>query len=102
MRLENLYKNFGESSPEEQAEYIASYRLRRAEDLDKIPSSRKKSPTVKTSKIDISLSDEEKAIMKMLGLKQKDIIALRATVEDEVVEDAVGLLNDNTFEEEEY
>jgi len=102
MRLEDLYTNFGKSPPEEQLKYIAEYRLRRATDLAAIPST-KKSPA-KKSKIDLSgieLTQEEKAIMKMLGLKQKDIAALRASVQEEVsMSDDKDLFKDELFEEE--
>jgi len=98
MRLENLYLNFGKASAEGQAAYISAYRLRRAEDMAK-PSTRTKKGSVNTSKID--LSDAEKALMKMLGLKQKDMKALQALVEttEETTND-VDLFTDDTFEEE--
>jgi hypothetical protein len=105
MRLENLYKNFATSSIEEQMLFIRDYRLRRSIDLDK-PSTYK-SKSVKTSKIDVSgLTEEEKKIMKLLGLKQKDIVALRAAASKEVgVEDdddaQVELFSDSTFSEDE-
>ncbi len=99
MRLENLYLNFGTSSPEEQAAYISSYRLRRAEDMAK-PSSMKKKPG-KAVSTKVTLSDEEKAVMKLLGLKMKDVIALREAVIDtgEVEEETGNLFEDTTFEE---
>lgn len=83
MRLENLYPNFGRAATEAQVEYISAYRLRRAEDMSK-PSTyhiRKTTSTVKTSKID--LSDAEKALMKTLGLRQKDMILLKTIAEEE-------------------
>jgi len=106
MRLEQLYTNFGTSSPEEQACFIASYRAKRAEDMAK-PSTikkKKKSVSVNTSKID--LSDDEKMLMKLLGLSKKDIIALRDTVQveeedQESDEDAALLLTGSTFIDEE-
>jgi O-glycosyl hydrolase len=100
MRLENLYPNFGKSPPEEQQKFMVEYRLRRSTDLAAIPPTSKKS-TVKTSKIDISLTDEEKAIMKMLGLKAKDIAALKASVQEEIATDDKDLFKDELFEEEE-
>jgi hypothetical protein len=99
MRLENLYLNFGKSTSEQQAEYIAIYRLRRATDLEKTPTSSKKKSSVTRSKIDLSLTDEEKAVMKMLGLKQKDILALRDAVGESEVEESGDLFKDSTFEE---
>jgi len=99
MRLENLYPNFGTASLEDQAAYISAYRLRRAEDMAKPSTYPKKQSAGKGSKID--LSDEEKKLMKMLGLKQKDMLLLRASITTEVEEDDdTVLLKDNTFEEE--
>lgn len=102
MRLENLYLNFGTSSPEEQLAYVVAYRLKRAEDMAKpIPSRKKKSEKASAAKV--VLTEEEKVVMQLLGLKQKDIIALRGiTVAEEVEEEETGnLFEDSTFEEEE-
>ncbi len=96
MRLEELYPNFGESPPEEQAIYVAQYRLRRAKDLATIPSTKKQS--AKTSKID--LSEEEKAVMKSLGISMKDIVALRdASLEEESKESDKELFNEDLNDE---
>jgi len=102
MRLENLYINFGKSPPEEQAKYITEYRLRRAQDLAAVPPTSKKPSGIK-SKFDISeLTAEEKAIMKMLGLKSKDIAALRASVvEENSSKDDVELFKEDFDEESE-
>ncbi len=97
MRLEDLYENFVTASPEQQARIISAYRLRRAEELAKPTPTAKKQTTSSASRSKIDLSAEEKAVMKMLGLKQKDILALRATVEVEEDEDDASLLADNTF-----
>jgi hypothetical protein len=101
MRLENLYVNFGKSPPEEQARYIAEYRLRRSTDLAAAPPTSKKSTVIK-SKFDVSaLTAEEKAIMKMLGLKAKDIAALRASVvEEDSIKDDKDLFKESIDEEE--
>jgi len=55
------------------------------------------------SKPKIELSEEEKALMKMLGLKQKDLLALKESVEETEteVEETGDLFKDPTFEEEE-
>jgi hypothetical protein len=101
MRLENLYLNFGTGSSEEQAKYISEYRLRRAQDLERVPTSKKKSVSTKSK---LELTEEEKVIMKMLGLKQKDILALRSMTveaEEETVEETGELFKDETFDEEE-
>ena len=80
MRLENLYPNFGKACAEEQLAYIVAYRLRRAEDMAK-PNTyhSKKAASQKGQKVTICLTDEEKKLMKMLGLKQKDMMMLRAS-----------------------
>ena len=74
MRLENLYQNFGKSSPEAQALYVAEYRLKRAVDMEKTPTWPKPK---KVSLAKNPLTEEEKALMKLLGLKKKEVIALR-------------------------
>jgi hypothetical protein len=101
MQLSQLFKNFGTSTPEEQAEFIALYRLRRAEDMEKPSTYKKKlSASPKKTVEKLTLSDEEKALMKLLGLKQKDILAMRAVtteIEDEIQDDS-DLLKDTTFD----
>ena len=83
MRLENLYENFGRSSPELQAKYITSYRLRRAEDMAKPPTWPKaKKAATKSARAKIILTDEEQTLMKLLGIKKKDIVALRSLTEE--------------------
>lgn len=101
MQLSQLYKNFGTASPEEQAEFISAYRLRRASDLATTPSSKEKKLTAGTALKKLVLSEEEKLLMKLLGLKQKDVLAMRelkASIDEAEIND-VALLNDSTFEE---
>lgn len=106
MQLGQLYKNFGTSSPEEQAEFMSAYRLKRASDLDGSPGPQKKRATKGTTKgtnpaSKITLSEEEKLLVKMLGIKQKDILAMRQTsiAEIESLESEADLLKDSTFAE---
>ena len=101
MLLSQLYKNFGTSSPEEQAEYVAAYRLRRAADLATTPANKKRKLTAGTVLKKLVLSEEEKLLVKLLGLKQKDILAMRElkTSIDEADMNDATLLNDSTFEE---
>lgn len=99
MRLEGLYQDFSRMSPEEQASFISSYRLRRATELASTTPLKLPAAKIKTK---VELSDEEKAIMKLLGLKQKDVLALRNNNVTEPVEDdkeAANLFKDDTFEE---
>ena len=81
MRLENLYSNFGLATPEKQAEYVTNYRLRRAEDMAKPSTWPKKKAASKSRKAAIQLTEEEQTLMKLLGLKKKDVVALRALSE---------------------
>ncbi len=79
MRLENLYKNFGESSPEAQALYVTEYRLRRAEDMMKVPSWPKPSKKKGKKRVKAApLTPEEKAIQSLLGLTKKQVISMRS------------------------
>lgn len=98
MRLENLFQNFGRSSPEDQLKYIVEYRLRRATDLEVIP---KAKPITTTKKLTLDLTDEEKALMKLLGIKKKDIVDLRAANNGDAEESGSGeeLFKDDTYEE---
>lgn len=83
MRLENLYENFGSASPERQAQYMSEYRLRRSEDMSKTPTWPKPKKISKGKKPKVILTGEEKVLMKLLGLKQKDVVALRSLTEEE-------------------
>jgi hypothetical protein len=101
MLLSQLYKNFGKSSPEEQAEYVAAYRLRRAADLATTPANKERKLAAGTVLKKLILSEEEKLLMKLLGLKQKDVLAMRElkTSINEADLNDTALLNDSTFEE---
>ena len=101
MQLSQLYKNFGTASPEEQAEFISAYRLRRANDLATTPANKGRKLTTGMVLKKLVLSEEEKLLMKLLGLKQKDVLAMRelkASIDEAEINDAV-LLSDSTFEE---
>lgn len=98
MRLENLYPNFGLMPVEKQVEFVSAYRFKRQMELDSAKSVGKaKIQSVKRSKIE--LSDEEKALMKLLGIKAKDIETLRGAMKsEEVSSDDEKIFADNTFE----
>lgn len=81
MILEDLFQNFGRSSPEDQLKFVSEYRLKRATDLESIQSAAKTKTATSKSTNGLILTAEEKALMKMLGIKQKDIAALRALKE---------------------
>jgi hypothetical protein len=94
MQLQNLYQNFNTASDEEQLAMLIAYRTRRAVDLEtELP--KKKSSTASSK---IPLTEEEKAIMKVLGLKQKDIIALRELNVEESTNDTL-LFEDELYSE---
>jgi len=76
MRLENLYQNFANISSEAQSRYISEYRAKRAEDMAKTPTWPKPTKTKAKAKAS-QLTEEEKTIMNLLGLKKKEVIALR-------------------------
>jgi len=82
MRLENLYPNFGKASPAEQASYVATYRLRRAEDMGKTPTWPKPKKVSTAKARALPLTEAEKSIMQLMGLKKKDVIAMRQLVEN--------------------
>lgn len=97
MRLENLYSNFGLMSVDEQQKFISDYRFKRQMELDSTKQATKVKSSVKGSKIE--LSDEEKALMKLLGIKVKDIETLRGAMKsEEVSSDDEKIFADNTFE----
>ena len=77
MRLENLYENFGLASPERQAEYVVNYRLLRAQDMDKPSTWPKVKVSKRVAKVKVELTEEESNLAKLLGIKKKDILALR-------------------------
>ena len=94
MQLQNLYQNFNTASEEEQLAILIAYRTRRAIDLETELPEKKSS----TSSSKIPLTEEEKAIMKVLGLKQKDIIALRELNVEESTNDTL-LFEDELYNE---
>ena len=86
MKLENLYFDFMKLPESEQVMFIQDYRKKRLLDLSK-------SNEKDMSKNDTSLSEAEKIAMKLLGLKKKDILSLRAV---EPVEEGEADLFDET------
>lgn len=102
MKLEELYPNYNEMTQEERFAFVAGYRFKRASDL-----SRTEEPSAKKQGL-LVLTEEEKVLMKLLGIKQKDIKALRALQgeeppsEETPEDDAVLFDDDNlTLEAEE-
>jgi hypothetical protein len=78
MKLEELYENFIALSPPQQEQFLKEYFVRRSVDLTSpdrfIAQNKRKSATPAV------FTDDEKRLMKMLGLKQKDILQLRESI----------------------
>ncbi len=77
MKLYNLFPNFTKLSYSERVEFLRSYRTKRAKELEENIKNKKGSSRV-------SLSDEEKALIKALGITQKDLKALKGSIENEL------------------
>lgn len=78
--LEHLRENFNLLSPEDKVRFIRNYRTRRAADLAKPATYGRKNTKSKetvTKYQQLGLSPEEIEVCKALGLKPKDIIALK-------------------------
>lgn len=102
MLLEQLYTNFLSLSPEDQLAFVAGYRARRSIELE-IPSKKgKKKSSSKSETSKIVLSDEEKILCTVMGLKPKDILALRSlqSAPAESCDDE-DIFKDDTFDLEE-
>ena len=81
MQLKDLYQHFDKLPAEEQRTFVARYRARRdaeftADKIDFEEKQAKKGTRKRVPKIE--LSEEEKTLMKKLGLTQKQLRALRA------------------------
>lgn len=95
MRLEHLYEDFVLMDEAKQLQFIQDYRVRRQSDLSSV---------VKSSRVTskIGITEEERVIMKVLGLKMKDIVALRkANIVEEPEDNGGDLFNEAILEEEE-
>lgn len=76
MKLYFLFPNFIKLSFFERMEFIRSYRRKRALELEENIKNKRKSNK-------ISLSDEEKTLIKALGITQKDLRALKGSINNE-------------------
>jgi ornithine cyclodeaminase/alanine dehydrogenase-like protein (mu-crystallin family) len=83
-KLEQLYPDFMSMSEVEQTEFIRAYRNKRITDLQEVTNYTAKKNTAR-------LTDDEKALLKSLGISAKDLIALKSLTggdqEDEEEED---------------
>jgi hypothetical protein len=73
MKLYELFPNFIELSEIRRTEFIRSYRAKRALELEENVKSKK-------GKGRISLSEEEKQLIKALGITQRDLLALKRSI----------------------
>jgi uncharacterized protein YeeX (DUF496 family) len=76
MKLYQLFPDFTKLSYSERVEFIRSYRAKRALELEEHIQNKGK-------KGRILLSDEEKALIKALGITQRDLKALKESMNDE-------------------
>jgi len=70
MKFHQLYNNFLELSPLEREAFVRKYREERARDLERSSSKGRKTSSV-------SLTEEEKALLKTLGISKKDLLSLK-------------------------
>ena len=73
MKLYELFPDFIKLSEIERTKFIRSYRAKRALELEENIKNKK-------GKGRISLSEEEKQLIKTLGITQKDLLALRRSI----------------------
>ncbi|MBE9594000.1 MAG: hypothetical protein IMF19_11050 [Proteobacteria bacterium] len=76
MKLYELFPDFTRLSYSKRVEFLRSYRAKRALELEENIKNKKESSRV-------TLSDEEKALIKMLGITQKDLKALKGSIDNE-------------------
>lgn len=69
MKLYELFSNFIKLSSLERMKFLRSYRAKRALELENNIKNKRKSK--------LSLTQEEKDLMKSLGIKQKDLALLK-------------------------
>lgn len=87
MKLQNLYHDFSLMGELTQAQFISEYRERRFKDLNSAVS------TLSKKELAVQLTIEEKLAISLLGLKRKDILALRSLTPPEPEEG--DLFDDN-------
>lgn len=95
MRLEDLYKDYDSLSQDERLSFVANYRQQRSCDIQKTETKSK----VRTPAV--ILTEEEKVLMKLLGIKMKDIQALKAiqieqSTEESSEEDDAALFDEDS------
>lgn len=75
MKLYQLFPNFMTLSYPQRVEFIRSYRAKRARELEENIKRKGKSKVI--------LSDDEKALIKLLGITQKAFLVLKGSLEDD-------------------
>jgi hypothetical protein len=88
MKLSQMYLDFNQMDEPAQVFFIQEYRKKRQYDLSHVVTKTKTS-----SKLE--LTEDEKVMVKLLGLKPKDIMALRALGPLEEEEETGDLFDDN-------
>jgi hypothetical protein len=85
MQLKHLYKDFDEEDDVGQRTMVATYRTRRASEFegDRVAYERKQRKAATKRAPAIKLTDEEKVLMKKLGLTQAQVRALKAMQAEE-------------------
>ena len=76
MKLYELFLDFTKLSYSERVEFLRSYRAKRALELEENIKS-------KRGNTKVSLSEEEKVLIKALGITQKDLKALKRSIDSE-------------------
>lgn len=96
MKLEEMYPNYLFLPPEGQVAYISAYRHKRMQELANVvlDTARK---VKETSKNDV-LSEEEKKILKKLGISMKDYSALNAISDDVEDDNPEDFFKDDSFD----
>lgn len=96
MKLEEMYPNYLFLPPEGQIAFVASYRRRRMEDMANVPHKRTRK-VKETSKIDV-LTDDEKKVLKKMGISLKDYSGLRAVENGEEDDNPENYFRDDSFD----
>lgn len=90
--LQTLYSNFLEMSFEAQELFVRAYRERRTNETEAVK--RRREASYEGTSTRVALSDEEKALMKKLGLTLSAARDIRNDTEEVEEEDGVELFED--------
>ena len=96
MKLEEMYPNYLFLPPESQAAFIAAYRHKRMQELANVVQGSVRK-VKETSKNDV-LSEDEKRILKKLGISVKDYAAMHAISDDVEEDNPEDFFKDDSFD----